>query len=48
MPALGLPVAPFTGPKLSFTASITGAVTVTVATALSQLVGLVISQMVYG
>ena len=38
------PLPPFTGPKLSFTASITGAVTVTVMVAVSQLVGLSTSQ----
>ena len=43
-----LPSPPLTGPKTSSMALITGAVTVTVATALSQLLGLVISQMVYG
>ena len=43
-----MPSAPFTGPKLSFTASITGAVTTTVAVAVSQLLGLLSSQIVYG
>ena len=44
MPALGLPVAPFTGPNASSTATIAGAVTVTVMVAVSQLVGLSTSQ----
>ena len=43
-----LPLPPLTGPKVSSVATITGAVTTTVATALSQLLGLVISQIVYG
>ena len=39
-------VVPFTAVRVSFTASITGAFTVTVATAVSQFVGLVTSQIV--
>ena len=42
------PLAPLTGPRLSSAATITAAPTVTVAMALSQLVGLSTSQIWYG